>query len=157
MNIFQEWMDRVSARVIVKGHVQQVYQHIYPKATDIGWVGGKRTSLTVTEASCIVGALEARLDGGPLVTEAQWRQGADWLVRYGKRLGLPEAIVGKEPAEFRFPRCESRQGPVGRGYNSEFWLPVYVAYYLDGSTLTYSTGSWQSQTAAIEFTYKEAA
>lgn len=157
MNIFDEWLQRVSGPEIAKGHIQQLYQRIYPLATGLGHVGGRRTSIDDEQARRIVSMLEGRSDGGPLVGREQYDQGANWLCRYGKRLGLPESIIDKWPDFFRFPRCEDRQGPIGRGYNSEFWLPVYVAYYNDGSTLTYSTGSWQSQTAQIEFTYREAA
>ncbi len=154
MKIYDEWIDRVMAPEIRKGHIQQLYQHIYPRAYNCSG-HGKRTNLTEADCASIVEALEFRTDGGPEVTEAQYIQGSEWLLRYGKRLGLPERIHHIRPTLFRFPCCEMRERPTG--YGGEFWLPVYVAYYNDGSTLTYSTGSWQSQTAAFEFTYKEAA
>lgn len=155
MSTYRRYLDYVTDAVIGKGHIQQMYQHVYP----LTWwgpepwaVGGKRTTLTQSEAYDIVAALEARADGGPFVTDAQRDQGADWLERYGRRLdGMPEPLIGRRPLRFRFPRCiHIESGRYG------FFLPVYTAIYDDGSEMDYCAGSWQSQRAPFEMlAYRE--
>lgn len=146
------YLERVTAPVIAKGHIQQMYQAVYPLAYG-SQPRGKRMSLTAADASEIVAALESRGDGGPLVTPEQCKQGADWLVRYGRKLGLPDDLVGKEPAYFRFPCCtETYTDSIGFMY----FLPVYTAYYPDGTRLRYMARAWQSG-AYFEHTVERAA
>lgn len=147
---YRRYLDYVTADVIGKGHIQQMYQHVYPLAwwgnVDRWAVGGKPTTLTDSEASDIIVALETRTDGGPFVTDQQRDQGADWLERYGRRLDdYPTELVGRRPLRFRFPRCEHFDAGL---YG--FFLPVYTAIYDDGTEMDYVVGSWQSKRAPFE-------
>ncbi len=143
MTYFDEWLERVSAPTIRKGHIQMLYQSIYPKAFDgYTWAQrGRKNSLTTEQATDIIDALMVRVakDDGPLVEPAQYEQGATWLTRYGKRLGLPERFWTERPLRFRFIGCtwfdSGRDG---------FYLPEYRAEYADGTLLDYHAQAWQS-------------
>ena len=150
--IFDAYMERVTAPVIAEGHIRQICSKIYPLAKGYGRLPYSdrlrwKINLDEGQASDIVEALQSREDGGPLVTEAQWRKGSDWLRNYGRRLGLPESIYTVDPAEFRFSHCDaflSGYWPV--------WRPWYVAYYNDGRTLGYFAVPWQSGKTEFEYT-----
>lgn len=144
MSYVDEWLRRVTAPTISKGHIQMLYQHVYPMAVlpaPRRGHFGRRTSLTQGQCEQIVAALVQRVDqdGGPEVEEAQYNQGANWLHRYGKRLGIPERFWTEWPLRFHFAGCRHREsGQYG------YFLPLYVAVYADGTQLRYLAQAWQS-------------
>lgn len=161
MSIYHEWLDRVNGEVIAEGHIRQMVHAVYPLA--LGYKpGGYRTALTEEEAASVLSdfAARVRLDGGPQVTEEQCEKGARWLHNGWKRLGLPKRFGTEWPLRFRFPGAECVHVDSYRysdGLQRALFLPRYVAYYADGTELSYRVGSWQSGAYGrlpVEFSYE---
>lgn len=135
---FKLWAPRIWADVWTKGWITQWYNAIAPLAK---WesAGGKRTNLTVTEASALVDAYGRRDDAGARLTDDHTEQGRTWLQKYGAAKGLPD--VDYRRAEFRFAGAVTYAGS-GRGRATG--APRYLTILPDGSSFVYQASAWQT-------------
>ena len=149
---FKAWRERMGNTVWPKGWIDQWFHHIAPKAMGLHALG-KKTTLTPFEAERLVDMMDRRIDAGHpvVVSDSQCEQGRNWLVRYGRKQGMPDLDYAAI-THFTFVGAEVHDN--GHGWPSS--APIYVAHWADGSTLRYSNNSWQSGNKHIEFTHTPA-